>query len=241
MHGRVMRQRAGPPSHGTRCKGDIDAAKRIFLVHPTLLAMPPVDEAFKTLWPDAKTINVLDESLYNDIPQDGTLAPEIYERSTNLFRHCELSGADGIVFSGSTFGPAVEEARKGVHDAGAAHRGGDDGRGGRARRRDPARLHPEARAAGGARHARCRGEAAPASRSTITELWVSGARDALNNGDNATHDRLIAEQSAAAGEFDLIVFGMMSMAPARAKMPPALARRRSLTQRRGRGRAHDAS
>ena len=79
--------------------------KRIFLVHPTLLAMPPVDQAFKTLWPDAKVLNVLDESLYNDIPQDGTLAPEIYTRLTNLFRHCEMSGADGIVFSGSTFGP----------------------------------------------------------------------------------------------------------------------------------------
>ena len=88
--------------------------KRIFLVHPTLLAMPPVDQAFKTLWPDANILNVLDESLYNDIPQDGTLAPEIYTRLTNLFRHCELSRADGIVFSGSTFGPAVTEARKGV-------------------------------------------------------------------------------------------------------------------------------
>ena len=57
----------------------------------------------------------------------------------------------------------------------------------------------------------------------IKELWVSGARDALNNGDNDKHDRLIAEQSAAAGDFDTVVLGMMSMAPACAKMPPALA------------------
>ena len=71
---------------------------------------------------------------------------------------------------------------------------------------------------------------------TITELWVSGARDALNKGDNDTHDRLIAEQSAAAGEFDQIVFGMMSMAPAKAKMPPALAAK-VLTAARPRSRA----
>jgi hypothetical protein len=58
---------------------------------------------------------------------------------------------------------------------------------------------------------------------SVTELWVAGARDALNAGDNDTHDRLIAEQSAAAGDFDQIVFGMMSMAPAKARMPPALA------------------
>ena len=57
----------------------------------------------------------------------------------------------------------------------------------------------------------------------IRELWVAGARDALNAGDNDKHDRLIAEQSAAAGNFDTVVLSMISMAPARARMPPALA------------------
>jgi hypothetical protein len=86
--------------------------KRIFLVHPTPLSMPPIDDAFKTLWPDAETLNLLDESLYADIPPDGTLAPAIYERVASLLRHCEASRADGILFSGSTFGPAVDAARK---------------------------------------------------------------------------------------------------------------------------------
>jgi hypothetical protein len=73
--------------------------------------MAPIDEAFKTLWPQAQTINVLDESLYADIPQDGTLAPAIYDRVASLLRHCELSGADGILFSGSTFGqPSTRRA-----------------------------------------------------------------------------------------------------------------------------------
>jgi Asp/Glu/hydantoin racemase len=196
--------------------------KRIFLVHPTLLAMPPVDEAFKTLWPDAKIINVLDESLYNDIPHDGKLAPEIYTRLANLFRHCEMSRADGIVFSGSTFGPAVEEARKQVQIPVL---------------RIEEAMMDDAAARGGAILIVCtqkraqpvvRGTLdAAAKRSgkplTVAELWVEGARDALNRGDNDTHDRLIAEQSAAAGDFDQIIFGMMSMAPAKAKMPPELA------------------
>ena len=88
--------------------------KRIFLVHPTPLAMPPVDEAFKTLWPQAQVLNLLDESLYADVGANGELTPALYARVANLFRHCEASGADGIVFSGSTFGPAVEEGRKGI-------------------------------------------------------------------------------------------------------------------------------
>jgi len=198
--------------------------KRIFLVHPTLLAMPPVDQAFKTLWPDATIINVLDESLYNDIPQDGKLAPDIYTRLANLFRHCELSRADGIVFSGSTFGPAVEEARKDlripvlrIEEAmmdDAAARGGSI-----LLVCTQKRAQPVVR---GTLDAAARRAGMPL---TVTELWVSGARDALNRGDNETHDRLIAEQSAAAGEFDQIVFGMMSMAPAKAKLPPALARK----------------
>jgi Asp/Glu/hydantoin racemase len=196
--------------------------KRIFLVHPTLLAMPPVDQAFKTLWSDVTVINVLDESLYNDIPHDGKLAPEIYTRLSNLFRHCELSRADGIVFSGSTFGPAVEEARKGVKIPVL---------------RIEEAMMDDAAARGGSILLVCtQKRAQPVVRGTldaaatkagkplaITELWVSGARDALNNGDNETHDRLIAEQSAAAGTFDQIVFGMMSMAPAKAKLAPALA------------------
>ena len=89
-------------------------AKRIFLVHPTPLAVPPVDEAFKTLWPQAQVLNLLDESLYADVGANGELTPALYARVGNLFRHCEASGADGIVFSGSTFGPAVEEGRKGI-------------------------------------------------------------------------------------------------------------------------------
>jgi Asp/Glu/hydantoin racemase len=195
--------------------------KRICLVHPTLLAMPPVDAAFKTLWPEATIFNVLDESLYNDIPHDGQLAPEIATRLANLFRHCELSRADGIVFSGSTFGPAVEEARKrvGIPVLRIEEAMMDDAaaRGGRILLVcTQKRAQPVVR---GTLEAAAKRSGKPL---TITELWVSGARDALNRGDHATHDRLIAEQSAA-GEFDQIVFGMMSMAPAKAKMPPALA------------------
>jgi Asp/Glu/hydantoin racemase len=196
--------------------------KRIFLVHPTLLAMPPVDQAFKHLWPDAIVLNVLDESLYNDIPQDGKLAPQIYTRLTNLFRHCELSGADGIVFSGSTFGPAVETARKDVKVPVL---------------RIEEAMMDEAVARGGSILLACtQKRAQPVVRGTldaaakragkspkIAELWISGARDALNKGDTETHDRLIVEQVTAAGDFDWVVLGMMSMAPACARMTPALA------------------
>jgi hypothetical protein len=197
-------------------------AKRIFLVHPTPLALPPVDEAFKTLWREAQDVNLLDESLYTDVGANGELTPGLYTRVANLFRHCEASGADGIVFSGSTFGPAVEEGRKGIKvpvlriEEGmmdeAVARGGSILVVSTQKRALPvvrATLDQSAKSAG--------------KTPEIKELWVEGARDALNAGDSDKHDRLIAEQSAAAGDFGTVVLGMISMAPARAKMPPEVA------------------
>jgi len=198
--------------------------KRVFLVHPTPLAMAPIDEAFKTLWPQAQTINVLDESLYNDIPQDGTLAPAIYDRVTSLLRHCELSGADGNLFSGSTFGPAVDKARIGMRVP--------------VLRAEEAMME-QAVTLGDRILLVCTAKRAmPVVRSTldaavkrssvtrqITELWVEGARDAITSGDETTHDKLIAEQVMAAGDFDVIIFGQISMVPSRTPLPPDIARR----------------
>jgi len=199
-------------------------SKRVFLVHPTPLAMAPIDEAFKTLWPQAQTINVLDESLYTDIPQDGTLAPAIYDRVTSLLRHCELSGADGILFSGSTFGPAVDKARAGMRAP--------------VLRAEEAMME-QAVTLGERLLLVCTAKRAmPVVRGTldtavkragakraITELWVKGARDAITSGDVVTHDKLIAEQVMAAGDFDVIIFGQISMVPARTPLPPDITRR----------------
>ncbi|MGH6768914.1 MAG: aspartate/glutamate racemase family protein [Xanthobacteraceae bacterium] len=196
--------------------------KRIVLVHPTPLALQPVDEAFKRLWPTAQIINLLDESLYADVGANGELTPALYARLATLLRHAEASGADGIVFSGSTFGPAVEEGRKGIKvpvlrieeammDEAIA-RGGSILVVSTQKRAMPVvrgTLDASAKRAGKA--------------PTIKEIWVEGARDALNAGDADRHYRLIAEQAAAAGDFDTVVLSMISMAPARAKMPPALA------------------
>ena len=197
--------------------------KRIFLVHPTPLALPPVDEAFKTLWPQAQVVNLLDKSLYADVGANGELTPALYARVANLFRHCEASGADGIVFSGSTFGPAVEEGRKGItvpvlriEEAmmdEAVARGGSI-----------LVVSTQKRAhAGGARHARCRGQA---------RRQVADDQGALGRG-RARRAQRRRQRQARPPDRRAIGGGrrfrhrscssMISMAPARAKMPPALA------------------
>src|SRR6266550_4038716 len=146
--------------------------KRIFLVHPYSPTMAPIDAAFKSGWPEAQTVNLLDESLYADVPADGTLAPSLYERVATLLHHCVKSGADGIVFTGTTFGPAIEAVRPHIkapllraEEAMAVIRGSLD---------------------------------AAAERQGVTprinELWVSGAKDALAAGGMEAHDQLIANE-----------------------------------------------
>lgn len=198
--------------------------KRVFLVHPTPLAMAPIDEAFKTLWPQAQTINVLDESLYTDIPQDGTLAPGIYDRVASLLRHCELSGADGILFSGSTFGPAVDKARVGIRVPVL--------RAEEAMMEQAVTLGERILLVCTAKRAMpvVRGMLDAAAKRVgvtrqISELWVEGARDAITSGDIGTHDKLIAAQVMAAGDFDVIIFGQISMVPSRTPLPPDITRR----------------
>ncbi len=198
---------------------------RIYLLHAYRFSVAPCEEAFKRLWPQAETIRLLDEGLYADAGADGSLPDNIVPRLASLFRHCVISGAQGIVFTGSTFGPAVEAARAGIEvpllkaDEAMSDLAVKQGRRilllATAKRAMPVirrNLEKAAKAAG----------ASP----EIGEVWVENAQAANNAGRAAEHDRLIAEAAAAHGSgWDVIVLGQMSMAPARSVMPAELAAR----------------
>lgn len=200
-------------------------ARRILLVHAYQPAMAPSEEAFRRLWPEAEVLNLLDESLYADVPPDGTLSPSVQARVASLLLHCELSRPDGIVFTGSTFGPPVERAREQLRvpvlKADEAMAEAAVARGERILLAcTQKRAMPVLRASLDAAAAR-----AGVTR-TITELWVAGAREAFAQGLTQMHDCLIGEEVvAAAGDFDVIVLGQISMVPARAYLPPELAGR----------------
>jgi Asp/Glu/hydantoin racemase len=198
--------------------------KRIFLVHPYFPAMAPIDAAFKQGWPEAQTVNLLDESLYADVPQDGTLSPLLYGRVATLLNHCVGSGADGIVFTGTTFGPAIEAVRPHikvpllrVEEAMAEQAVGMG--------RDILLVCSAKRAMpvirGSLEAAAQRQNLAP----RISELWVSGAKDALAQGGMEAHDRLIAREVEASGHSGTIVIGQISMVGAVAYLSPEIMRR----------------
>jgi Asp/Glu/hydantoin racemase len=198
--------------------------KRIFLVHPYFPTMAPIDAAFRKGWPQAEIINLLDESLYADVPADGSLAQSLFDRVATLLHHCHNSGAHGIVFTGTTFGPAVEAARPTMKTP--VLRAEEAMTEEAVKRGERILLVCTAKRAMPIVQASLEAAAARSGRACrISGLWVEGAKDAIIDGGMEVHDRLIAKAIAAAGDFDVIVLGQISMVPARVYLAPALARR----------------
>lgn len=74
--------------------------------------MEPVARSFAELWPEATTLDLLDESLSVDLAQLGTMTPEIYDRIDRLARHALKAGTDAILYTCSAFGDAIETTRQ---------------------------------------------------------------------------------------------------------------------------------
>lgn len=92
---------------------------RIGVLTPVDVAFPAIKAAFVELWPEAQLVCVLDESLYADfVNQDFTVDAQLpdaaYARLADLLRYSRNSGAAGIIFCGSVFGPLVEAGREGL-------------------------------------------------------------------------------------------------------------------------------
>jgi len=185
------------------------ATPRIALVHAVSVAMAPVHEAFRRMWPEAECVDLLDTSLSRDRERDGRLTEAMVGRFLLLARYAEDNGADGILFTCSAFGEAIEAAA--------------------ARAKVPV-LKPneamfEAALAAGTRlgmlatfepsvagmEAEFRGIAGVAgSPATLESFCVAGAMAALQSGDGATHDRLIAEAAPRFADRDAVLLAHFS-------------------------------
>jgi hypothetical protein len=196
----------------------MDHVTRILLVHAYYASMAPIMAAFKSDWPEAQTLNILDEALYADVAPDGVMTPDVPARVESILRHAEKSRANGVVFTGSTFGPAVDAA-KGI---GIPVLKADEAMAEIiAAKAARVLVVCTARRAIPVIEANIRAKAATLNTTpAIASLWVEGAKDAISAGDHATHDRLIAEAvKAGAANHDVIAFGQISMVPARRLLP----------------------
>jgi len=81
---------------------------RIALIHALKHSVAPIEEAFARLWPEASTFNLLDDSLSGDLAAQGQITEEMTQRFLTLAHYAAGTGANGILFTCSAFGPCIE-------------------------------------------------------------------------------------------------------------------------------------
>jgi hypothetical protein len=182
---------------------------RIALVHALKHSIVPIEAAFASHWPEARLMNLLDDSLSADVARDGAITAAMTERFLKLGRYAKGAGADAILFTCSAFGACIEAV---------------------AREQAPMPvLKPNEamieQAVGKGRRIGLLSTFAPTLVSMPPEFpgsveivpkLAEGALAALDRGDRAEHDRLVAEASRDLRHCDLIALAQYSMAPAAA-------------------------
>ena len=81
---------------------------RITLVHALKHSIVPIEASFAKWWPEARLMNLLDDSLSADLARDGKLTDAMSERFLSIGRYAASTGANGILFTCSAFGPCIE-------------------------------------------------------------------------------------------------------------------------------------
>jgi hypothetical protein len=190
---------------------------RITLVHALKHSIQPIEAAFARLWPDARLMNLLDDSLSADLARDGGLTEAMTERFLGLGRYAAGTGSDAILFTCSAFGPCIEAVARAQapmpvlkpNEAMIEQAAARGGKVGLLSTFPPTlvSMPPEF----------------PASIHIVPKL-AEGALAALDRGDRATHDRLVVEASKDLRNCDLIALAQYSLAPAAAAVTEATGR-----------------
>ena len=201
---------------------------RISLIHALRDSIAPANEAMAQGWPDARVVNLLDDSLSADLAaHHGRLDAAMIERFVRLGRYAGDTGADGILFTCSAFGVAIDAVKAALpipvlkpNEAAlelALEAGARIALLATFPATIPSMTHELETLA------RDRGIVP-----TIMTRVVDGALAALQAGDAPRHDALIAAAAAGFGTADALVLTQFSMARAASRIPAA-GRRRLIT------------
>lgn len=195
--------------------------RKLGLIHTSATLVPVFAQLCKEKLPGVETFNIADDSLVKGIMVAGSLTAQISRRVAGYLESAELAGADYILVTCSSIGPAVEAGAKliGVPvlrvDQPLADKAVAAGKriGVIATLRTT--LEPTADLIQ-------RRAAMAGKKIKLTSRLAEGAFDALMNGNAAAHDAIVA---AAVGKLskqvDVIVLAQASMARVVDTMPAA--------------------
>ena len=189
------------------------ADKKIYVIHATRISFAPAKASFDQHWPQAKVCNLLDDSLASDRQTDGEITDSMLRRFEMIGAYCAEAGADAILFTCSAFGSAIEHVKR-LHDIPILTP-------------NEALFDSVLELGGPLALMTTFGPSIPALRDELSAMSaargqslqpeavvVDGALDALLAGDQALHDRLVAEKAVALRGYSAIMFGQFSMAGA---------------------------
>jgi Asp/Glu/hydantoin racemase len=180
---------------------------RIAIIHALRHSPPPIEAAFAAAWPEARLMNLLDDSLSADLAREGRLTDAMTARFLTLARYAAGTGAQGILFSCSAFGPCIEACAQDLAPL-------------------PVLKPNEAAIEEAVKIGRKIGLLAtfPGTLSSmppefppgveVVPCLAPGALAALDAGDAATHDQLAAEAAVALRDCDVVLLGQFSLARA---------------------------
>jgi Asp/Glu/hydantoin racemase len=188
------------------------ARKRLGLLHTSATLVPVFGGLCKAKLPDVDVFNLVDDSLIKDVIAHGRLRPRTARRVVQLVAAAEDAGADFIMVTCSSIGPAVETAAtlSAVPvlrvDRPMAEQAVQMGTSVGVIATLPTTLEPTADLV--RRCALAAGEDVQ-----LTARLCEGAFDALMGGDPATHDAMVADAlKELAGQVDVIALAQASMA-----------------------------
>ena len=86
--------------------------RRVALIHALVHSIAPIEEAFRRLWPDSIRMNLLDDSLSADLARSTEgLDARMTERFLALADYTIATGAQGVLFTCSAFGPCIDAVK----------------------------------------------------------------------------------------------------------------------------------
>jgi hypothetical protein len=178
---------------------------RITLIHALKHSPPPIEDAFRRLWPQAKLMNLMDDSLAGDLERDGKITGGMTQRFAVLGQYAFATGADGILFTCSAFGSCIDAVKAQA--------------GGKPVLKPNEAMIEEAAAAGGT--VGLLATFPPTLKSMPAEFpkdvrvrptLADGALEALNRGNASAHDALAVKAAMTLKDCDVIALAQFSLA-----------------------------
>lgn len=194
--------------------------KTLALIHTSATLVPVFQQLCKTHLPSVKTFNIVDDSLVSGIRAKGSLTADIARRVQAYVSSAEAGGADHILVTCSSIGPAVEASAKFSAvpvlrvDQPMADQAVKTGKRIGVIATLSTTLEPTSDLVQ-------RRAAAAGKQIELTSVLVEGAFEALMAGDSATHDtKVAAALRELSSKVDVILLAQASMARVVDTLPP---------------------